>query len=100
MQTRIQDLEHFAMTVFRQPKLAPARGKGGLGRQGRHIKGSALLEEGKAAFVHEIPMLDTAHSALQAPIDGPRGIGVSSDIEVGGLGFLDSGPDLLARELG
>ena len=45
-------------------------------------------------------MLDTAHAALQAPIDGPRGIGVSHDIEVGGLGFLDGGTDLLARELG
>src|SRR6266571_3342806 len=99
MQARIQDLEHFAMTVFRQPELAPASGQGGIGRQGRHIKGSALLEEGQAAFVHEIAMLDTAHAALQAPIDGPRGIGVSGDIKVGCLGFLDGGPDLLAREL-
>src|SRR6266487_3398268 len=99
MQARIQDIEHFPMTVFRQPKLAPARGQGGIGRQGRHIKGSALLEEGKAAFVHEIAMLDTAYSALQAAIDGPRGIGVSSDIEVGGLGFLDGSTNLLAREL-
>jgi len=44
-------------------------------------------------------MLDTAHSALQAPIDGSRCIGMSNDIEVGCLGFLDGGTDLLAREL-
>src|SRR6266702_3164831 len=100
MQARIQDLEHFAMTVFRQPELASASGQGGIGHQGRHIEGSALLEEGRAAFVHEIAMLDTTHAALQAPIDRPRGIGVSYDIEVGGLGLLNSGPDLLARELG
>src|SRR5437588_6297981 len=99
MQARIQDIEHFPMTVFRQPKVAAARGQGGIGHQGRHIKSSALLEEGQAAFIHEIAMLDTAHAALQAPIDGPRGIGVSSDVEVGSLGFLDGGPDLLAREL-
>src|SRR5205814_9591690 len=44
-------------------------------------------------------MLDTAHAALQAPIDRPRGIGMSHDIEVGCLGFLDGGTDLLTREL-
>src|SRR5260221_7506050 len=87
------------MTVFRQPKLAPASGEGGIGHESRHIKSSALLEEGQAAFVHEIAMLDTAHAALQAPIDRPRGIGMSHDIEVGCLGFLDGGTDLLTREL-
>src|SRR5258708_12201721 len=95
MQARIQDLEHFAMAVCRQPKLAPASGQGGIGRQSRHVQGSALFEEGQAAFIHEVPMLDTAHAALQAPIDGPRGISVSHDIEVGGPGFLDGGTDLL-----
>src|SRR5438876_12110695 len=99
MQARIQDIEHFPMTVFRQAKFASARGQGGIGRKGRHIKGSALLEEGQAAALHEIAMLDAAYSALQAAIDGSRGIGVSRDIEVGGLGFLDGGTDLLAREL-
>src|SRR6266700_4046828 len=99
MQASIQDIEHFPMSVFRQPKFASARGQGGIGRQGRHIKGSARLEEGKAAFVHEVAMFDTAHAALQAAIDRPRGIGVSSDIEVGCLGFLDGGTDLLTREL-
>src|SRR5207248_1567318 len=99
MQACIQDIEHFAMTVFRQPKLAPTSGQGGIGRQGRHIKGAALLEEGRAADLREIVMLDTAYSALQAAIDGPRGIGVSRDIEVGGLGFLDGSAYLLAREL-
>ena len=44
-------------------------------------------------------MLDTAHAALQAPIDRPRGIGVSDVIKVGGLGFLNGGTNLLAREL-
>src|SRR6266699_5670335 len=45
-------------------------------------------------------MLYAAHAAFQAPIDGTRGIGVSHDIQVGRLGFLDGGPDLLPRELG
>src|SRR5215467_10149133 len=99
MQARIQDIEHFPMTAFRQPKFASMRGQGGIGRQGRHIKGSARLEERKAAFVHEIAMLNAAHAALQAVIDRPRGIGVSNDIEVSCLGFLNSGTDLLAREL-
>src|SRR6266568_5994347 len=49
--------------------------------------------------IHEDAMFDTAHAALQAAIDRPRGIGVSSDIEVGCLGFLDGGTDLLTREL-
>src|SRR5512135_1188073 len=87
------------MTVFGQPKLAPVRGQGRVSDQGRHIKCSALLEKGKAAFVHEIAMLDTAHAALQAPIDGARGICMSCNVEVGSLGFLDGGPDFLAREL-
>src|SRR5579872_1595267 len=95
----MQHIKHFAMTVFRQPKFAPARGQGGIGHQSRHIKGSSLLEEGKAAFVHEIAMLDTAHSTLQPSIDRPRGIGVSGNIEVGGLGFLNGRTDLLTREL-
>src|SRR5579875_1037052 len=97
MQARIEHIEHFAITMFRQPRFASALGKGRIGHQGWHIKSSALLEEGQAAFVHEIAMLDTAHAALQAPIDGPRGIGVSGDIEVGCLGFLNGSTDLLAR---
>src|ERR1700676_4656422 len=100
MQARIQHLEYFAMTGFRQPKLAPASGQGGISRQGRHVKGTALLEEGQAAVVHEVAVLDTAHAALQAAVDRPRGVGVSHYIEVGGLGLLNSSPDLLARELG
>src|SRR5579859_817612 len=100
MQARIQHLEHFAMTVFGQPKLAPASGQGGIGCQSRHVQGSALFEEGQAAFIHEVPMLDTAHAALQAAIDGPRGISVSHDVEIGSLGFLNRGSDLLAGELG
>src|SRR5258708_37956790 len=99
MQARIQDIEHFAMTVFRQPKFASARGKGRIGSESRHIKGSALLEEGQAAFVHEIAMLDTAHAALQAPIHGPRGIGASTDIELCCLSLLCGGTDLLGRGL-
>src|SRR5260221_10552772 len=57
------------------------------------------MEEGQGSFGQGFSMLDTARAALQAPIEGPRGIGVSSDIEVGCLGFLDGGTDLLAREL-
>ena len=44
-------------------------------------------------------MLDRAHAALQAARDRPRGVGVAGDVQVGRLGLLDGGADLLDGEL-
>src|SRR5579875_465350 len=99
MQSRIQDIEHFAVAMFRQSKFAPACGKGRIGRQRGNIKGPAFFEKGKAAFIHEIAMLDTTHPTLQAPIDGPRCIGMPGDIEISGLSLFDGSTDLFTREL-
>ena len=44
-------------------------------------------------------MLDRTHSTAQRALDGPRGISVRHDRDVGGLGLLGRGADFVEREL-
>jgi hypothetical protein len=94
-QAGVEDVEDLLVAGLRQAVLAAVLGQRGVRDQGRHVVGAVRDKQRRRAGVHQVAVLDRPHATFEAAVDRARGVRVTEDVDVGGLGFLHGGPDLV-----